>query len=354
MGTKGCWDLHTGSSIFQFPSIAYVRNDGSVDAVVVNGDMRSARILRYADEHAIRDGRFEVIAELKDADGFLIYLKWTADGQRVYGYKSGVHSVCFWNALNGSVVRTVQLAAGMKNLIQANKTGDRFVAPENGQGLSGIVQFGIFNDGLQTGTIKIARDRPTVYSAGVAVSPIGNRLAAGFWNTDDYDLAMWDLKSGKLLWESEMDDVAHNGHQWLRFAKSGQFLVFCDIVFDAATGERLWQYPERIRSTARLTGCFFPNEDYIALPIDNQYQIWNWKKNEKVLCLFSLPDEHWAFVDPKENSNGTVLAPRYLRLLHRDKDGKETWLKRQEFKKETGWKNDPERARFVMPFDDAK
>lgn len=133
-----------------------------------------------------------------------------------------------------------------------------------------------------------------------------------------------------------------------RFSPTGNYLLAVRQVWDISDEpQRLWECPEQTNSVldGYLNCAWFPDEEHVLICQDAQYQVWNWRNNEKLLTLFMLPGTRWAAANHQTGHwTGTPLAYRDLRCLLKTAGGKAEWLTPREYEQRTGFERDPSRV----------
>ena len=141
---------------------------------------------------------------------------------------------------------------------------------------------------------------------------------------------------------------AHDGFR-LQFSQSENYLLTGRKIWNVESRQLLWECPEPSHASgvghSYRAAHLFDDERHILIQQDAQYQIWAWEKNKKRATILLLPNRYWAFFNHETGHyTESVLAFQSLRFQHMDQAGKQVWLSRSQYEKQTGWKNDPSRA----------
>ena len=132
---------------------------------------------------------------------------------------------------------------------------------------------------------------------------------------------------------------------WTQLSHSGRYLLVYDRVYDldAKTPKLIWQAHEH--STVNYKSALLGDERHVVMRVSDRYEVWDWRKNEKRMTIFLLPQKQWMLFNHETRCwNGSNFAFRHVEFLFRDADGNEEWVVPFVYESRTGWENAPKKA----------
>lgn len=359
------WDLESGRSIEVASTQVQTQDTGMLYEIqggrVVERRMTPSGLEKATDvcelETPTDDGAFQ----LSSAE-----LRWTGNGKWIWNDPISTAfdmrdakvlapiAMRFWNPNTGRLVRSIPVAQSERDFQFDGATKQMILI--HGPGIS--------RDGatvamaIRGSRIRVWRGDDTQPSfefqtgydhniRSLALSPDGVTIATPYYSVVD----LWSAMDGKKL--GTLDSKFNFGLTSLRlqFSSSGRYLFATRQIWDVKTMKRLWECPEADHAVGPInrlnyrSGAFFDDERHVVIAQDRQFQIWNWKTNEKLATVYVLPNGGWAMVNHRNgNWSGTSLAFQYLRFLHKTTNGEQEWLTPLAYEQRTGWKNEPEQV----------
>ena len=160
---------------------------------------------------------------------------------------------------------------------------------------------------------------------------------------------VWNTADGEQVasFETPSDiptlDAARSSQ--LQLSRSGQFLLVYDRIYDidARSINTVWKAQDH--STVYFGSGLLGDEQHIVMRLGDRYEVWDWRKNEKRMTIFLLPQKQWMVFNHETDCwNGSNFAFRHVEFLFRDANGKEEWVVPPIYEHRTGWENDPSKA----------
>lgn len=336
-GSPGAWDLQNARWVADIPAGGFVLKDGSVRQV-----NRQRRIVSWPDLDSLHEQPIEIV-KLEDAEQYSGFT-WSENEKLVWATATSQQvQIRFWDATTGRVVRTTLLQ------MEDNKNTHKCYPPvvtANGRFVTAGFPYpdgrlAIWNNGKLAFVFKAS-----IGNAGRSryVLSNGGRRVAVHTESDGSNVRVLDARTGKLECLLKTNQRFVTSWDFLEFDATGQYLLINRNVWDVRKAEIVWECPEAERAIGGFTqfrfGAFIHDGRYALVGQDGRYDLWDWRKNKKVLSLHPLPEDQWVMINHVTGHYaGSLSAFKHVRLKI-----KSLWTTPAGFRRLTGWETDPKQV----------
>ncbi len=269
-------------------------------------------------------------------------LGFTRDGRSVFRIPYYCHELRLWDAATGKKRPVIDFQpVGGYDKIRLSSDGAVVI----GRASAGSIEVWREGDHQPAQAIKNIQPQSTI-----ALAPNGMRAAA--YDPWTGSVTIWDTSNGRRVGVLSTELKGNFDCFDPEFSSSGRYLLVTRQIWDLETTppQLVWKAePDHAVGPTGYApihrwGALFSDERHVVVAQDAQFQVWDWRENQKLATLFLVVDG-WAWVNHVTHHwSGSPKAAQYLRTDFTHESGRKAEVSISGYEQATGWKNDPKKA----------